>query len=142
MRSGSWFWPDVSDVEGAKDAMKVGMWCAILVAAFTTIFAVLAFVGIRLMGSSPLALIDALLFAGVAYGISKYSRVAAIAGFVLFLIEKIAALISTGSILGVGVMGVVILIGFLNGMRGALAYHKLLAEAAPSAAPPAGVPGL
>jgi hypothetical protein len=129
-------------MEGAKDAMKVGMWCAILVAAFTTIFTVLAFVGIRLMGSSPLALIDALLFAGVAYGISKYSRVAAIVGFVLFVIEKIAALISTGSFLGVGAMGVVILIGLLNGVRGALAYHKLLAARTAVAVPPVGAPGV
>jgi hypothetical protein len=139
MNSGSWFWPDVSDVDGAKDAAHYGMWCAILVAGFTALFVVLSFLGTRLMGVTPAALVDVALFAAIAYGLSKYSRFAAVAGFVLFLIEKIYAFVVTGSILGVGVLGVIILFGFLNGIRGAFAYQKLLAAVPPQAAPPAAV---
>lgn len=139
MNSGSWFWPDVSDLDGAKDAAHYGMWCAILVAGVTAIFVVLSFFGTRLMGITPAALLDVALFAAIAYGLSKYSRFAAVAGFVLFLIEKIYAFVVTGSILGVGVLGVIILFGFLNGIRGAFAYQKLLAAVPPQAAPPAAV---
>lgn len=125
MNSGSWFWPDVSDLDGAKDATRYGMWCAALVSGVTWLFAVLSLFGVRMMGITPAAIVDAILFAGIGYGLYRFSRFAAVAGFVLFLIEKIFMLIKTGSILGVGVLGVIILFGFLNGMRGAFAYHKL-----------------
>ena len=141
MNSGSWYWPDVSDLDGAKDATRFGMWCAILVAGVTALFVVLSFFGIRLMAITPAALLDAALFAAIAYGLSKYSRFAAAAGFVLFLVEKIYAVVTTGSILGAGVLGVVILFGFLNGVRGAFAYQKLLAAVPPQAAPPTAVSG-
>jgi hypothetical protein len=136
VNSGSWYWPDVSDQDGAKDAMRLGMWCAIFVAGTTFLFALLSFFGIRLMGISPSAILDAALFAAVAYGLSKFSRFAAVAGFMLFLLEKIYALMITGNFLGVGALGIVILIGFLNGVRGAFAYHKLLAAIPSAAAPP------
>ena len=139
MNSGSWYWPDVSDLDGAKDAAHYGMWCAILVAGFTAIFVILSFFGTRLMGITPAALLDVALFAAIAYGLSRYSRFAAVAGFVLFLIEKIYAFVLTGSILGVGVFGAIILFGFLNGVRGAFAYQKLLAAASPQVVPPAAV---
>ena len=63
-------------------------------------------------------------------------------GFVLFLIEKIYTFIVTGSILGVGALGVVMLIGLLNGVRGAFAYQKLVASVPPEAVPPNAVSGL
>ena len=92
------------------------------------------------MGITSAALLDAALFAAIAFGLYKHSRFAAVAGFVLYLIEKIYALVTTGNILGVGVLGVVILFGFLNGMRGAFAYQKLLAAAPPQAPTPSALP--
>jgi hypothetical protein len=111
------------------------MWCAIIVASFTTIFVLFSLAGVRFMGITPAALLDVVLFAGIAYGLHKYSRFAAVAGFVLFLVEKIYTAVIMGSILGVGVLGVVILFGFFNGMRGAFAYQKLLAQSAAQTLP-------
>ena len=136
MNSGSWFWPDVSDLDGAKDATRYGMWCALLVAGVTTLFAALSLLGVGLMGVTPAALLDAALFGAIGFGLSRYSRFAAVAGFVLFLAEKIYAVVTTGSILGAGVFGVILLFGLLNGIRGAFAYQKLL-----GAIPPQAVPG-
>lgn len=141
MNSGSWYWPDVSDLHGAKDATKYGMWCAIIVAAITAGLSVLTIMGMGIRGISAYALIDAFVFAGIAYGLSRYSRFAAVAGFVLYLAEKIYAYVVTGSILGVGVLAVVVLFGLLNGIRGAFAYQKLLASAPPQSVPPAVAPG-
>ena len=59
MNSGSWYWPDVSDLDGAKDAARYGMWCAFLVAGVTALFVVLSLFGTRLMGITPAALLDA-----------------------------------------------------------------------------------
>jgi hypothetical protein len=141
MNSGGWYWPDVSDLDGAKDATKYGMWCAIIVAALTAVVSVLTIMGMGIRGISNYTLVDALVFVGIAYGLSRYSRFAAVAGFVLYLAEKIYTYVVTGSILGVGVLAIVVLFGFLNGMRGAFAYQKLLASAPPQPAPPAAVPG-
>jgi hypothetical protein len=66
MSSGSWYWPDVSDEDGAKDAMRLRMWCAIPVASVTGLFVVFSFFGIKLMGITPSALLDAVLFAAIA----------------------------------------------------------------------------
>jgi hypothetical protein len=52
VNDGSWYWPDVSDQDGAKDAMRLGMWCAIVVAGTTLLFALLSFFAISLMGIS------------------------------------------------------------------------------------------
>jgi len=141
MNNGSWYWPDVSDLDGAKDATKYGMWCAIIVAAITAGLSVLTIMGMGIRGISAYALIDAFAFAGIAYGLSRYSRFAAVAGFVLYLAEKIYAYVVTGSILGVGVLAVVVLFGLLNGIRGAFAYQKLLVAAPPQSVPPAVAPG-
>jgi hypothetical protein len=136
MNSGSWYWPDISDLDGAKDATHYGMWCAVLVATVTALLAVLSLFGTSVMGISASAFVDAALFGAIAFGLSKYSRFAAVAGFTLYLAEKIYAYITTGSILGVGVLGVVVLFGLLNGIRGAFAYQKLLASAASQPVPP------
>jgi hypothetical protein len=139
MNSGSWYWPDVSELDGAKDATQVGMWCAVAVAGFTVISVFLPFVFfIGVPKSAPATLADGVVFGAIAYGISRYSRFAAVAGFVLFLLEKIYTYVVTGTILGVGVVGVILLIGFLNGVRGAFAFHKLPATADPQpVSPPA-----
>ncbi len=139
MNKRNWLWPDVSDMDGAKGAARYGMWCAIFVAGVTAVLVVLSFFGTTFMGITPAALLDVALFAAIAFGLSRYSRFAAVAGFVLFLIEKIYYLIVTGSIHGVGVVGVVILFGFLNGIRGAFAYQKLLAAVPPQTVPSAAV---
>jgi len=141
MNNGSWYWPDVSDLDGAKDATKYGMWCAIIVAAITAGLSVLTIMGMGIRGISAYALIDAFAFAGIAYGLSRYSRFAAVAGFVLYLAEKIYAYVVTGSILGVGVLAVVVLFGLLNGIRGAFAHQKLVVAAPPQSVPPAVAPG-
>jgi hypothetical protein len=31
-------WPDVSDLEGAQEAARYGMWCAVFVAGVSTLF--------------------------------------------------------------------------------------------------------
>ena len=129
MNSGSWIWPDVSTIDGAKDACRLAMWCATFVGGLTILFAILSVLGIRLFGTTPYAFVDAALLGAIAFGLYKYSRVAAVAGFALFLLEKVITFVQTGSILGVGAIGIVILIGFFNGIRGTFAYAKLSREA-------------
>lgn len=126
MNNGSWYWPDVSSLDGAKAATRNGMWCAIIVASITTLVVlIVTFFKVSILGVTAGALLDAVLFAGIAYGLSRYSRFAAVAGFVLFAIEKIVMLITTGNILSVGVLGIIIGLGFFNSIRGTFAYRNL-----------------
>jgi len=135
MQNKKWFWPDVSDMDGAREAARYGMWCAVFVAGVTTFVVLLAIFGVSIMGTKPTALFDAILFAGIAFGLSKNSRFAAVAGFVLFALEKIYMLVTTGSFLAVGVLGIIIGLGFLNSIRGTFAYWKLCEDSSPSARP-------
>jgi hypothetical protein len=125
MENKKWYWPDVSDLEGAKEAARYGMCCAVFVAGVTTLFVPLAIFGFSFMGIKPNALLDAVLFAGIAFGLSRYSRIAAVAGFALFVIEKIYMVMATGSFLAVGVLGILIALGFLNSIRRTFAHAKL-----------------
>jgi len=102
---------------------------------------VLSLFGLSIMHISWSALLDAAIFGVIAFGLSRHSRIAAVAGFALFLGEKIYTAYVIGSILGIGVLGIIILFGFFNGMRGAFAYQKLLAAMPPQAAPPSTVSG-
>src|SRR3974390_832298 len=132
MQNGSWFWPDVSELEGAKNATKGGMWCAVFVAGMTTFVVLLTTLfKISILGVKADALLDAALFAGIAFGLSRYSRFAAVAGFALFVLEKIYMLATTGNFFSVGFLGIVIALGFFNAIRGTFAYAKL-GGAAPS----------
>jgi len=125
MQNKKWYWPDVSNLEGAKEAARYGMWCAVFVAGITTLFVLLAISGFSIMGIKPTALLDSVLFGGIAFGLSRYSRIAAVAGFALFVIEKIYMVMATGSFLAVGVLGILIALGFLNSIRGTFAYANL-----------------
>ncbi|HLZ13468.1 MAG TPA: hypothetical protein VKP58_12850 [Candidatus Acidoferrum sp.] len=139
MNNSSWYWPDVTNVDEAKKACRVAMWCAIFVASVTTIFAVLALSGAK-PANLPIdgsALFDAALFAGIAFGLSRFSRFAGVAGFSLFLVERIYMIAKSGPAGGGLFLGIFILLGFLHGMRGAFAYHKSQSTAAvPLTSPP------
>ncbi len=108
---GSGWWPSVETEEEAKGAAHQGAGAAIFVASVTALFAVLAIFNIRILPRfSLLSLVDAGLFAFMAWRIYRNS------------------IYAHGSTATAGwVVGVVILLGFVNGVRGAFAYHRLSA---------------
>ena len=74
------FWPDVSTLGDARWATKQGVWAALFVACVTAIVSLAALTMHKpVLGVSGSALIDAAIFAAVAYGIYRNSRFAAIA---------------------------------------------------------------
>jgi hypothetical protein len=139
MNKTSWYSPDLSTPDGAKAACRTAMWCAIVVACLTTVVALIALSGFK---GIPLpvdgsALIDAAIFGGIAFGLSRCSRIAGVAGFALFLLERIYMIAKAGFLMGGGILGIVLAIAFFNGMRGAFAYKKLTEpRAVPLTSPP------
>jgi hypothetical protein len=121
--SNKWYWEDVSDVSGAEKAMSGGMWAALFVAGITSLVVALSFAGVKLFGIGASALLDAAIFAAIAFGIKRRSRFAAVAGLILYILERLYMMQRTGA--GGLVMGVIFTLLFINAVRGAFAYHKM-----------------
>lgn len=112
----SWIWPDVLDENSAKWAAKSAFYAASIVAIMTTIIAVSSEV------IDIIALSEAIIFAIIAFGILKMSRVAAVCGLSIYILEKIYAWIIMEN--RITVSSFFILLFLLHGVRGAFAYHK------------------
>lgn len=127
---GSGWWPSVETEVEAKGAAHQGAGAAVFVASVTALFSVLAMFDIRILpGFSPLSLVDAGLFAIVAWRIYRMSRVWALLGLLGYISERAYSMYVHGATATAGwVVGVVILLGFVNGVRGTLAYHRLSAS--------------
>jgi hypothetical protein len=99
----------------------------VFVAAVTALFAVLAIFDIRILaGFSPTALFDAAIFGVAAWRIYRMSRAWAVVGLVGFIFERAYAFYQRGFSAGAGiVVGIFILLAFINGVRGTFAFHKL-----------------
>jgi len=119
----NWFWPKINDLESAKEASKLGFWAALFVAVVTTIFATIALATQEEIASiNAWAYLDAFLFGIIAWRIKRYSRVFAVIGIILFVIEK-AMLATTQGAAG-WPMAIIILLMFINGARGVFGYHR------------------
>jgi hypothetical protein len=116
-------------------AAREGAGAAVFVAAVTVVFSVLAIFGFQILpGFSPVSLVDATLFAIVAWRIYKMSRAWAVVGLLLFIAERAYSIYAHGMTATAGfVVGIFILLGFIHGVRGTFAYHKLSMQSAPSA---------
>ncbi len=126
---GRGWWPSVETEAGAKGAAHQGAGAAVIVASITALFSVLAMFDIRILpGFSPLSLVDAGLFAFIAWRIYRMSRAWALVGLLGYVAEHVYSIYLRGSTATAGwFVGVIILLGFISGVRGTFAYHSLSA---------------
>lgn len=121
-------WPEVTTIAGARSAVMYGVWAALFSAIVTALLAAWA------LGSGRAALgfvnawafVDAAIFAAIAFGIYKESRVAAVFGLVFFVGEKILQVMDTGSLRG-SFVAIIIILCYAISVRGTVALHKLRA---------------
>ena len=128
------FWPRVVDAESARKAANAGFSAAAIVAAVTCLVVVVGMLGKEPAGPDalgPWALLDVAAFAGIAWGIRRLSRTAAVLGLLLFLAERVYAF-STGAQTG-SVIAVLLALWFLHGVRGTFAFHRYHAASVASA---------
>jgi hypothetical protein len=106
-------------------AHRAASW-AIVIAVFTAVFAVLALFDIPMIhGIDAWALIDAALWAGLAIGIWRMSRWAAVAGLAGIILEHLfTPAREVGMAYLIATLLAVLL--FINGLRATFAYHRLL----------------
>ena len=126
MANKGWWWPDVETREGAEGAIQQAFWAAVVVAAMTALFAILGGLGVgfaRGLGIDAWAFVDAALFAGVAFGLRRRSRVAAWAGLLLFGMEKVY-LWNRNGVHGLW-LAIILFLLFIGGVRGTSALSRM-----------------
>ena len=69
------------------------------------------------------AVVDAVIFAALAFAIWRNSRFAAIVGLAIFILERVWMLQNSGRT--PGIISLVLLVMFVNGIRGTFAYYRL-----------------
>lgn len=115
---------DVGSAEAAKKAAKGGMWAAFFVAGVTSIFAIIAMsTGKAVAGINGAAFLDAAIFIAIGIGIARLSRVAAVAGLVIYIAERIY-MMSVNGPQGI-LLTIILTLVFINSVRGTFSYHRL-----------------
>ncbi len=124
-KNGNAWWPKIATIQEAAECAKVGVILAAFCGVVTGSLALLALAGHSFLGVRPWALVDAAIFAALAYGISRSSKSAALFAPIFYAAERIyewghSAVPSTlGAILALS-----FLLGFINGARGVFAVHR------------------
>ena len=119
------WWPDVTNIRGARKAIRFGMWTAIIVGLVSIAVTVWSWEAVGIIGP-----INAVLFLAFAGGMYRCSLVAAVAALALYLIGRVVTLVYTGET--GGFLALIILMAFANAVRGAFAYRQLLSTSAPA----------
>ena len=122
-------WPDTSHLDGAKAAARKGLWAACLVVVAVTGLAFYSEFVSPLLIFDIWGLIDSLLFALVAVGIWRLSRIAAIVGLGFYLAEQWYLWTISG--LGNPIVALLLTLMFVNGVRGTVAFHRLNVQSGP-----------
>ena len=69
-------------------------------------------------------MLDAALFAVIGWRIRRMSRAWSIVGLCLYLMEAVVSLGTRDA--GVGVLTIVFVLAYINGLRGVFAYHRYM----------------
>lgn len=118
------YWPKIEDVSTAKDAVLGAVGASLFVSAVTALLAILSLIYKKpILGLDGWALVDAGLFALIAWRIHKMSRTWAVIGLALYSLEIGDMLINRPSG-AVGILTIFFILAFIGGVRGAFAFHR------------------
>jgi hypothetical protein len=133
----AWYWPTIEDPSPAEQATKAAVGVSGFIAALTALLAVLSiFYHKPIFGIDGLGLIDAVIFALIAWRISKASRIWAIVGLLMYLAE-VGYKLATNPSGALGVLTIIFILTYINAIRGAVAYHRYRKAEGNPLAPPA-----
>jgi len=133
-------WPNIVDLKTAELASKQGVWAAgVLAVVITTLSLIVLATGTSVAGVEGAAIIDALVFGLVAWGINRKSRTASVLGFSFYLLQQLLSVLDGEGITG-GITVIFFVIAFGNSIRGTFAYHKFHAHLRSVIDPETGLP--
>lgn len=133
-----WIWPNVNTPAGAARATQQAFCAAAICAVFTSVVSLLGVIGVQSvqeMGLGYGTLLDATIFAMIAFGIWKQSSFAAWSGLLFYCFERVGdwILFDTKGL----VISLVFLFSFVAGVRGTVALRRMKQSSStlPSATP-------
>ena len=134
------WWPPIVDAESARKTARYGFWAATINVLLTTFLLVMLLIGGEksAIGGQPnliwWALADLVVFVAVAAGLYAYSRLAAVAGLLLFVASKVYGwvLISQKPQIGALLIAALFVIFYIHGVRGTFALARRRGEVSPS----------
>ena len=127
-----WIWPRISDKATARNAIKGGFWAAIFIVVVDVAIGMYSLMSHEKFDGhyDAWVLVDGALFGVIAWRMWKNSRPWAVVGLVLMGLEIVDKLQNATSTFGV--ITVLLLLAFINAVRGTFAFHKYsAAEGAP-----------
>lgn len=119
----NWFWPSMTSLENVERAVKEAFVASVISAVLTAVISILPLFGKSLLSFNYASLVDAVLILALGWGIKRKSRSCAILLLVYFVIAKIDLAIETSG-KNLSFMTFVFFLCYLNGARGAFAYHR------------------
>ncbi len=125
-KTGFSLWPAVGDENAAVFAARQGFHAAVYCSIVTAIFAVLGGFGFHIMGFDLWCLTDAGLMAGLAFGIRRMSRVAAVIALLYYVACRIDLWVEYG--FQTPIIAALFILMFLSAVRGTFAYHRFNAK--------------
>ena len=118
------FWPAITDVQSAAKAVRDASMYAYWVAAVTASFSVWAMFYGPVLGIDGFGIFDAAAMVFIAWRISNFSETWTTIA-ILYWGGNILYKATTQPELGsVGVVSILILLGFINGLRGVIGFSK------------------
>jgi len=118
-------WPKINSIEEAVQASRQGFIASLFVAGVSPIYITLKLVGNNALDYFYLAFVPVVIFALLAGGIYKVSRVAVVIALMLTL-PTLPEILQTRS--GFRFAFIAVNLGLFNSLRGTLAYHKFQKE--------------
>jgi hypothetical protein len=128
---GNVLWPEITNAEEAGRASGMGSGSANVIAAVTAIVATISvFTNAPIFGINASAFIDVAIFAFIGWGIRCRSNFVAVAGLVIFALDKGHQFwVQPKSLAGLTVT-IFLFCGFISGVRGTRAYWRFEPERA------------
>lgn len=113
------FWPEVNDIPGAEEAVRLCSWFAFANAALSAVSGVVLWMS-GATGAS--GIVGAFVMAAIGFGVRRRWRAAAVAGAALLGIGLVVVLVRRSL---PGVVDLLTLVAFLSGIRGTFALARL-----------------
>ena len=120
------WWPTLDNSESAKGATREGAWAALIVAVGTALIATLNIEGVtnNFMGENAWAYVDASAFLILSILVFRFSRIAALLALIFYLGERISILVNVPYARSNLLVAAIFVMAFVNGIRGAFAWHR------------------
>ena len=121
------FWPEINTLEDAKKASHTAAGYCFFIAVVTAVVAYVQthHIAKLIEGVDSYAYVDAAIFVVIGFFLLRCSRMAALAGLVVYFIEQ-AVMIQTNGF-RFNVMQIIIALGFISAVRATFDYHTMKA---------------